>query len=752
MLRGGLGLLAVAVVLAMFPYTPDPTGDIKLLLIGLGGAVLACAWWSSVRDQQGAAPLPRLFFPMLLLLLVLHVAAACGSSYPWLGLVTTCRFWWLFVLYVVAAYAFRTPGQIRRWALAVCLGVALASTYGFIQRAGMDFFPWQQAILSREEYTNVPATFGNPNLAAHVLVLCVILCVYLATARGTRWCLLLLPVFLVHLYLTGQRAGLVALVVAGLLVGIALLVRWREQRPVRALGTTLVVFALLVVALAGGVMLLNKSRTGEWLPLDGSLWLRYNALCSASPMVVDRPVLGWGPGAYAVENAPYWTPHEQAWYATAHKLNTHVHCDVMETAVELGLLAAAVHIALFLAGIGYALYLAFRAHDAGLRRLGYAVAAFVCCFAVDGLFGFNLRAPVSAMMLFVLLGAFDGVWASCSPKTPEQARGHNRRLLRYGAIAAGVVFLLLEVDVFASQFLLQRGCGAIHWRAYRDADVVLEKGERLAPWNGRFAFERGRAAHALGDFEEATAHLARALQRNPNDIAAMVLRSHCAMNLAMDAGLELDGKQQRLGRAAEDAERALALCPVLPEAHDVLGRVSLARADLGDAQALPEAERHLAEAVEYMSKSDPNAYYLLAHARSTLGDAGGAEDALLQAVRIDTRQQDSWANFLRLAESTGRFEAIGYELQRQIQYVKGVLMNQADPAEEERLVVLMLLLARVHEQGDGDIDAAERLYRATVRRAPERLDVWQAFAAFAERHDRQAVFDYCARKRREAAS
>jgi hypothetical protein len=168
-LRAGMAALMALVVLAMFPYTGDPTGDIKWLLVSWGAfllatGLLAVSWRAGITLRR-----PPALLEILLAFLAFNALAALRSDYFGLSMVDMRRYWALFLLYLVSSQLYETPAQVRRLILAICGAVFVAALYAFMQRAGLDFFPW--ADLASEEYRNLPATYGNPNFAAHTLIL-----------------------------------------------------------------------------------------------------------------------------------------------------------------------------------------------------------------------------------------------------------------------------------------------------------------------------------------------------------------------------------------------------------------------------------------------------------------------------------------------------------------------------------------------------------------------------------------------------
>ncbi|HIJ75002.1 MAG TPA: tetratricopeptide repeat protein, partial [Candidatus Hydrogenedentes bacterium] len=643
-LRAGTAVFVFLLVLSLFPFAADPANDIKILLYHWAAFLLAAWLLVSAWLERRPVQRPRLFLGVLAIFLALNLAAGLGSSYVGHSMVEVRKFFSLFLLYIVAANAYRTPAQVGRLMLTLCAAVALSTGYAFFQNAGLDPFPW--ADTSLPEYAELPATFGNANFAAHALILCIIMAIYLGSRARRIWCLAFLPLFFLHLYLTNQRGGVVAIAAALALVLAATLLHRRLKRPgpaIVAAMTLVIVFGALAV---GALAAVQFARTGVAFPLKRPLLLRYHAYGGAVKMIAERPVLGYGPGNYVIENAPFWSGFEQENFAVKRAMNDHVHNDLLEIAVDAGIPAAGLYLTFLVTATAAGLYLYLTERDAARRRLGAAFAALFWAFLVDGLFGFNLRVPVSGAILFILAGALEGVWLA-----PAESRRRppplSALVWRGAVIVLAWVCLVFDTRVFASQVLLQRGNGAVHWGDYGAAAHVYANGERLAPWNWLFAYKRGIAASRQGHTDEAIAHFERALERHPNYVMTLVRLGQTHLDRSQSPSTS--DPATALERADDYAKQALALCAMLPEAEDVLGRVAFARAAAAQNQASEgvaialwrEADRHLGRAILLEAENPGELYTLLASARWAQDDLAGAEQALIQAVKAEPGSVDA---------------------------------------------------------------------------------------------------------------
>ena len=757
-LRKGIEVTLFLVILAMVPFTTDPTGDVKYLILSWASLLLTAGWLAGVWRAGQRVCRPLILLEVLILLLALNLIASARGPYLSVGLAELSKFWSLFLLYLVASQVYRTPAQIRRMMLVVCVAVALSSCYAlFMQRLGYDPFPWSDR--DSDVYTNLPGTFGNPNYAAHTLILAIIMAVYLATERSRLWCLGLAGLFFVHLWYTRQRGGLVALAAAA---GLLLVAKWiwaraGTKRPVRATVVTLLTVGLLGAVGLVGLMGANKLRTGTPYPLQLSLLVRYKSYCSAARMILTRPLLGYGTGVYKIEYPPFWTPYEQKWFAQELKMNAHVHNDLLEIAADAGLPAAGLYLALLVLGIGCGLYLGFAQTESLRRRLGFTFAVFFCAFLVDGLFGFNLRVPVSAAILFVMAGALEGFWSSCSHPVPPRRPAWLPSFWRPVVLVTALLSTLLGSGVFLSQALLQRGGAELHAKRLDRAETFLRWGEWLYPGNWDFARQRGLAALGKQDWAAAERHLKRALEKNPHFIMTLVplAQAHLSRGLVAIASATsstedwsaLDLGLAALDEAAGYARQALDVCPMFSLPEDMLGRASAARAmalskapdarDNQDAieQAWRDAETHFTRAIHYGAKHTGDLYGQLAQVRTALRDQAGAEEAFVRATQADPVDDTNWPPFYRFARHSQRYDRFKNALSWRIKR-----LAEQSPADAQTLATAYLWLADIEQDAFEDLDAAETAYRSAVHHTPRRPDVWADYARFAHAASRQESF------------
>lgn len=634
-LRVFAGVVLGAGVLAMAPGFLDSTGPVKRLVFAMGAAGLAlgaAAGWAATKTPPKK---PGLLTAIAGFLVAWLVLAAYVNPYPGRGFAAAADLAVGVVWMALLSQICSRPRHMAPIVTVLCGAMVLASVYGFAQRLGADPFPW--AYERNELYELLPAAFGNPNYAAHALSLCIVLALYLALGLGKPMWLLAVPVFLAHLALTHQRGGPAALGAALTIVGLAWFVRKHGART--GWGVLAVFGGMALAAVLAVVLTLsaNKALTGQWAPLDGSLLKRYNSYASAADMAVEAPFFGHGPGAYAIANVPYWTSFEQAQFAHAHEMNRHVHFDALEFAAEAGLPAAFAYIALLTmaATLGLGMALGERAPER--RRFGLFAAAFAVAFAADGLFGFNLRVPVSMMTGFTVLGVIEGT-------ARRERSGAAGGLPGYAGAAVTVLAALcalgMSVEVFRAERALGQGTQLAQALRTSGALAAFERAAVLAPWDERGPIE---TAELLADRPlQAAAAYRDALERNPHSFMA---RLNLARILIEEADKpDLNGSEL-LEEAQAHIEHALALCPVLPEAHHAAANVTLVKLRRGTRDVdLVSPEKHLLQALRGGYADRGELLQELSYLRMYQGDEAGAMDALEQGLRLDPANARLWAS------------------------------------------------------------------------------------------------------------
>jgi O-antigen ligase/predicted Zn-dependent protease len=753
LIRQAVPLYVFVLVLALMPGMQHPAEDVKTLVSAVFAAIFAALWafdaFKARVSLSLASPLPLI----LLLFIVIHAIAAVVSDYRTLSITGLRDYVYLFVLFVACSHAYLRPAHAWPLILSIVAAVSCASVYAFAQKMGYDPFPW--ATEESPEYLGLPATFGNPNYAAHALVIAIVLCGGLCLRKKWRWCTPLAAIMLTHLYLTGYRSALVSLGAAALLLLVAVRFSRGSIPTVRAAILSVTVVALAGVFALSVALLTNRVRTGEFLPLDSSILIRYNAYSSAAKMIASRPILGYGYQAYLLENPKFWTPFEQRWFASERTINRHVHNDALESAIDGGLVASLLYLGLMTSGAVLALSAAIGASRRKSQSPGsndflvaWCIATAVAVFAIDGLFGFNLHTPVSSSIYIMLLGVLQGAYLT---RDLAVVSDNNRRAKTYRIKGAAVATftlaigaLILEVRSFRAEQQYHLGISAAAFRQPDRAVEHLSNAERLEPWEGMYPLRLGQTESSARRPTQALAAYNRATQRMPNYLMAHVSVARAALSIIVDEKKQ-SGATDTIGfldLTKQSAEKCLALCPVLPSAHEVLGNLYLMEA-LGARQpAMSNAERmklwkdaqhHYLEALRYGYADLGEVQKRLAQVAIGLGNDESAERYLNTAVRRSPKDPELWKIYSAFASERKKNESLSKAI--------GAALATFKDEDKDAAIQLSLLQAETFAQLGKDRVERQAAIRSVLDLAPDRLDVWSMFASLGGSSDPISVLE-----------
>ena len=708
-MRAVIAVALTLLVLAVFPFTPTPATDIKLLFVHWTAVPLAIllAWRALQRNAD-----PRgLLTPLLAAFVAANMLAGLLSQHPGNSLAETGRLVSFLIIFLAASRAYSDAPQIRRLFMTVCIAAAIASAYGFLQYAGLDPFPWDARVDSR----NLPATFGNANFAGHALVLVLIIAAYLAAAQKSRVALALLPVFALHLFLTHHRGGMLG--AAAAIATVAALLAAKRLSHFR--GARLASVAVTGIAIIGALAAVIVAP-GRVLPLDASLLLRYNSFYSASRMIAARPVLGYGPGNYEIENVSFWTPQEQEHYARNHKLNDHPHCELLYAGASGGLPAAGLFLAIVVTGFVAAAAGFWRAKSSASRSLSLMFAAFITAWFIDGLVGFNFKAPVSGALFVAVAGIFDQT-TSLAPTLRARWPFARAAVL----VVAAAVFAVVATRAFTAAVLLYSANSDIHWRSFGSAEKTLQQAEALDPSNWEISYVRAHACSSINGNDQAAACLQRALDKNPNYLPALIDLAKHNLNQS------LAGSTDTLPQAEAAASRALDLCKRLPEALDILGTATLLRAtklteqDQQRAPLLDQARSYFVDAIARGADKKNRLHDLIGQTYAFQQNFTAAEAEFKKAATFTPPEIPVWQSYRQLGDRTGNYDGLIASL------MTAVAEMQPLPGKyNETLAAASLELAEIARK-TGDNKLACSSYHQAVQLQPDQAAIWQAYFAAA---------------------
>jgi O-antigen ligase len=292
------------------------------------------------------------------------------------------------LLFVLVRRVTWTPGLVR-----VCVGVLAAlaialAGVGFVEYATRHIFLNPKVIASNQlgSYFRVNSLFFDPNIFGRFLVIVMLLLsawlLWSTRARHVLAGAAILAVLWGGLVLTFSQSSFVSL-----LVGLAVLggLRWSMRWATAALAAA-VVIAVAVAAIAPGAVRidLNSSKSA-----DQTTSGRYDLITGGAQLFADRPVEGWGSGAFPRE-------YRRKEKVSAERATSASHTIPLTVAAEQGLIGLAAYVAL--------LVLAFVRLFRGARHSAAraaVVAAFTALVAHTMMYAAFLEDPLSWTLLGV---------------------------------------------------------------------------------------------------------------------------------------------------------------------------------------------------------------------------------------------------------------------------------------------------------------------------------------------------------------
>lgn len=720
LMRHTVGAGLFLAVLALWPLTPSPAMDIKYFFLAWTVAI-AGLLWISYQWRHGDVHYPRAWSGRFLGLLAASlVAASLLGNHPAYSLVESSKYLTLLLLFLAAAAAFRDAEQAWRLIALIVVAVGLSSVYGLVQKMGWDPFPWETREV--EEYLTLPGTYGNPNVASHTLILGFILACGLVLRRRSAadyWAAV--PALLIgtHIFISGVRSAQLALGACGLFLLLLFLSGRLFQCTVRRTVASLLLLGLIAAAGGMGALYVSKARTAAYTPMVHGQMLRYNSFLGASQMILDKPLQGFGSGAYLIENTPYWTPYEQEYFAAEQRLNEHVHNEYLEFGVEGGVLAALMYIGFLMSGFVASFVAALKANTPERRILGLATGCAFLAFLVDGLFGFNFHVPVSSALIVAIAGLQAGVFGSEAPKAIKRPpRG------RFLLAAIPVGLLSLGLAVLYSLDFVSRNAVQIAWNAEASGNPdralnLLDKGRSLAPWDFEIPERMGQIMLQYGQSQAAIALFNQALEQRPYDVAALLGKARALVNENQAAPAQVS-----LDDARRVAERAAEFCPSCPGVHGIFGRVELAGVR-GQSAATPQSAAAWRRVVEHLTLAQRHdvdlaqIYPMLAEAYSALGDTKNALAAHQRSVKANPSDDVAWVMFVQFAEGTDNWPALSDALSKALRDAS----NQ-EPRDRETIAVTAWWLALTYMQGFNDAESGRAVLVQALDKAPDNLALW----------------------------
>lgn len=281
------------------------------------------------------------------------------------------------------------------------------------------------------------------------------------------------------------------------------------------------VAALLALSLAFGSNVWDQFTDSDVpTPTDGrsrftelSGFYRYEFNQVALETFADNPIIGSSAGSYPAE----WNRRREVPVVT-----NDAHSFYLENLAELGLIGGLLSLGLVLsvAVLGF-LTVRKRLGPEGPVVLALAVALFAS-LALDWFWKLSATAA-----LLMLLAAWIASAETVDPDRSEKQAGRGFRLA--GLIGSWLAIVILAVPAIADRYEVAAADSVRAGEISRAKDQA-ENASRLEPWAAEPHLQLGRIAESRGQFAEALSEYDRAIDLDPTDWQAVLLRFNLNLN------------------------------------------------------------------------------------------------------------------------------------------------------------------------------------------------------------------------------
>ncbi len=522
--------------------------------------------------------------------------------------------------YIILYYAFV---QFMRGKTKKVIGVILStglivSLYGIAEHFGIDKNIWIQDVQNR-----VFSTLGQPNwLAAYLLML-----IPLAWSRNSKIYYFYSFVFLITLYFTRSRSGLLGLGAAALVYGF---MRWRRL--------TLILAALGLIGFGFGYRYLpletGLAETGPAVTQGGSSSsdIRRVVWKGAIEIWKRYPVFGSGVETFAYTYYNF-RPIEHNLLSEWDYLYNKAHNEFLNFLATTGAFGLASYLLLI---IWFSVW--------AVKNRQEALLAGYLGLAVSNFFGFSV---VPVALLFFLYPAF--ALPVEKTKAAHYFPINNFRALAISGIGLLTFFgLLFLIKLWRSDYLFNLGRNQIKARLLQEGWQNLSRAVRLSPKEPVFR----------SDLAEAEAQLALAYASPSAELA-----------------------QQITDQAVTDSDAVISQNPVNLNFWRSRIKIFLILATINpdyQTQALEAFDRAIA-----LAPTDPKLTYNLGLVYNQMGQTGLAEQLLKQTVELKPNYEAARNNLGSLYEQTNRPDLA----RQQYQYILEFL-NPDNQTVKDRLKLL----------------------------------------------------------------
>ncbi|PKL91139.1 MAG: hypothetical protein CVV21_10130 [Candidatus Goldiibacteriota bacterium HGW-Goldbacteria-1] len=229
----------------------------------------------------------------------------------------------------------------------------------------------------------IPSLFGNPNFFAAYLVAVIPITLWrtmYGLGSGKFFNLLLTAASIFCLYKTGSKAGLLTVAVEFIILIWAIIKQRQIKTTIRYfIIAVMAVLTVFMTAKALGISARDILKGNQW-EKNESVFFREQVWSGTLKMIMDRPVMGHGPGAFTLSYPPYRTDKLLKWMDQHDYEVTYPENMFLQAAAEAGFPGLIILLAMLLFIL---LHFSREEKEETDFKIGFVGLLFINMFGVD---------------------------------------------------------------------------------------------------------------------------------------------------------------------------------------------------------------------------------------------------------------------------------------------------------------------------------------------------------------------------------
>jgi O-antigen ligase len=359
-------MLAIILVLMLFKVAVTREVDKRILTHPVTVIGLIMLVWSLVTSLTGTMPVVSL------------------KSF-------ITRLWFFSGFYLLAAITFRHREKLERYFKAYLLGMMPVVIYFIINM-------WHSGLLNRKATFNAVRPFFNDHTAFGAsLAFCLPMIIFFIFKKGLSgiqklFFIIALPLFSLAFVLSYSRAAWLSLAAAAFLAAVILLrISWKVIVPGLIFMVVMIIISWSSIVLqfsdnrqASSADLARHLKSVSNITTDDSNRERINRWKSAIKMTAEKPLLGWGPGAYQFRYAPFQLAADKTAISTNYGEVGNAHSEYLGALSESGIPGMILYIMLLISCFVRGIHICRAQGDRQRSLLAVALIAGITTYAVHG--------------------------------------------------------------------------------------------------------------------------------------------------------------------------------------------------------------------------------------------------------------------------------------------------------------------------------------------------------------------------------